>query len=170
MSTYKEVGRIVLRGGLNGGFADFTSIVNIPGLHLDNDEFVYLRVENISQIAVKQATVSANCAHINVICPSIPQLYSYDSGAPSGTVGTQSLTGQSVLLASVPYVWQYTFSSVLYYAYSLWTYPRIPFKLRANMLQGKAIRICLELSNGTPIPASALNPADSYTITLAVYK
>lgn len=164
MTEYKQVGRLVLRGGANGAFADFTSYVNIPNLQLDNDEMVYVRVESISNVQVLDADIAGRFGHINVVCPSIPQPCSYDTGINNAASLCQPGTCQCLLQLS----WLNTIGS--YRIYGARVLPKIPLKVVANLLQGKYIRIRLEYSDGSPILPSSLNASDNHSIIFGIYK
>jgi hypothetical protein len=163
----KQVGRVVLRSPA-GQFNDFTVPINIPGLQTDNDEFIYVRVESISGISVLAATIQNKPSHVNLLCPSIPQMYSYDTGCLASTGLTK--TGACQVLACMPWHFQYVLAATNYYLYQPYQLPRVPLMVRANMLQGKSLRFCLEMSDGTPIPTSSMQAAECGTIVLAFYK
>jgi hypothetical protein len=160
-----EVGRVVLRPGFNGAVAAFGTFINIPNLQLDGDEFVFLRVESVDEIPIQNAGFTkTNC--INLVA-DIPQYPSYDSGTNTATSACGRGQCRQLLQLHRTVNFQGGVSSTYYGVYR---YPRVPIKTRINLLQGKYIRMGLEYNDGTPIPASAVQPYSDPQIVLVFYK
>lgn len=164
------IGRIIFRPGFADAINKFGAFVNIPNLQLDSDEFVYIRVEDISIIPILSGSLGNRVNHVT-LWSDIPQYPSFDTGHTSSL--SQCKRGQCRQLLQLHRVSNIGAQNAVtssYRFYGVDRYPRVPIKTRVNMIQGKYINMGLEYCDGTPIGAGAIQGTAETQITLVVYK